>query len=227
VSAPDGTSNKRTEVGVNEEVSMAVATPATWSATSGTVTAAKDVATVWTAPDAGGKATVTATPDQGSPCSISMDVLPPTSRSLVRVSTRNYQNDLAGSGFKADATIQPTNVSFARTEVQEGEALADADGYYDTVLHQKGKKHNATAWVRADPRTTTLRDGVGAPEPGTPGPFSKGNFSWEIPQLYRLAGSTGKGTTYSKALHTQEMFGPSGAELTDKEGAAWARRPKP
>jgi hypothetical protein len=226
-STPDGTSNRRTEVGVNEEVAMAVATSATWAASTGAVSPTTGNAVVWTAPDADGASTVTATPAQGSPCSISMNVVAPSSRTLVKHRNRVYDNDLAGSGFIADATILPTNVSFGRTEVQEGEALADADGYYDTVLHLKGKKHNATAWTLADPNKVLLRDGVGAPEPGTPGPFSRGNFSWEIPQLYRLAGSTGKGTVYSKALHTQEMFGPSGAEITDKEGAAWGRRPKP
>lgn len=156
-----------------------------------------------------------------------MNVIPPSSRTLVKHRDRVYNKDLAGSGFIADATILPTNVSFGRTEVQEGEALADADGYYDTVLHLKGKKHNATAWALADPNKVLLRDGVGAPEPGTPGPFSRGSFSWEIPQLYRLAGSKGTGTVYNKALHTQDMFGPSGTEMTDKEGVARSRRPTP
>jgi len=224
--APDGTADSRTLVGVKEEVAIASSVPSAWTASDGTFTTFSDRVILWTAPVLAAKAVITATPaGGGAPCSVTMEVVPPSSRQLVKKTDRPYDAGLAGSGFEADATILPTEVSFNRIEVREEEAIGVATGYYDKVLLWNGKKHPVGAWVVPDPAVRIIRDGVGSPSPGTPGPFSKGTFEWPIPQTYRPVGSTAQPIEYSKASHFQEMLWTSGAETTTKEGAGRARRP--
>lgn len=185
---------------------------------------------LWTAPGVAATCDITATPTNpkaGAPCTVSFEVVPPAERSLAWKSDLNYTKDLAGSGFVATVTILPTDVSFSRIEVREEEAIGVATGYYDTVLKWNGKKHPATNWTVPVGSNIGMIDTVGTPAPGSPGPFSKGTFTWEIPQTYRPLGSTTSLPPYSKATHLQEMFAASGAEGTSKEGAGRGRRPHP
>jgi hypothetical protein len=225
VAAPDGTANTRTQVGVNEQVEMTASAPATWTASGGTVAPTSGATVTWTAPGAGATCTVTATPATGSACSVPMTVIPPSHRSLVKQTDKAYTAGRAGSGFFAKVTIMPTGVSFTRTELREDTVNAVATGYYDTVLHWNGIAHPPTAWLRPDASNSGLVDNIGSVPPGTPGPFSVGSFLWAIPQAYRTAGTSGSGSVYSTPPQTQEMFGPSGAEGTAKEGASRGRRP--
>jgi len=226
VPAPDGTADTRTAVGVNEQVEMTSSAPATWVAACGTVVApAMGTTAIWTAPAAGGTCTVTATPATGGPCSVSMTVLPPSSRSLVRTGLQAYTAGLAGSGFVATVTINPTGVSFTRTELREDTVAGVATGYYDTVLGWNGSIHPATAWLSPDIHNSGLVDTIGTVPPGSGGPFSEGTFVWPIPQSFRTAGTAGTGSPYSTAFHVQVMIGPSGAEGTAKEGASRGRVP--
>jgi hypothetical protein len=225
VSAPDGTADTRRQVGVNEQIEMTASASATWLASGGAVTPAKGTTVIWTAPAVGATCSLTATPATGNPCSVSMTVLPPRSRSLVKQSDRAYTAGLAGSGFVADVTIMPTNVSFTRIQVWEGAVNGVATGYHDTVLHWNGLPHPPTMPLVPNASNSGLRDTVGTNVPGSPGPFSRGTFSWPIPQLFRAAGSTGSGSVYSTAFHTQVMTGANGAEGTYKEGAVRGRVP--
>lgn len=225
VAAPDGTPNTRKEVGVNEQVEMTASASVTWTASNGTFPPPASGATaIWTAPDVGATASVTATPASGNPCSVSMKVLPPARRSLVKSSDRAYTAGLAGSGFQAIVTIMPTNVSFTRIQVWEEAVNAIATGYYDTVLGWNGLPHPPTAPLIPDASNNGLIDTIGTNEPGSPGPFSVGSFLWAIPQHYRIVGSTGS-IRYSTGNHAQSMLGPTGVEGTAKEGASRGRVP--
>jgi hypothetical protein len=218
--APDGTANTRKTVGPNERVQMTASAAATWTASAGVVAPATGTTTIWTAPDAGGPSTVTATPASGAPCSVAMQVNPPTSRVLIKTSNRAYSAGKAGSGFVANGTLAPKNVSFSRIEVMEGTVAAVATGYYDTVLHWNGIMHPPTAsWLAINASNGGFTDTVGSPPPGTPGPFSAGNFLWAIPQLYRSVGNTGTGTPFNPGNHVQNMADATGVETTLKEGA--------
>jgi hypothetical protein len=225
VAAPDGSSNTRTDVGVNEQVMMTASSSATWMSTGGMFAPATGTTITWTAPAAATTAVVTATPASGAPCSVSMNVVAPSERALVWKSDRAYTAGLAGSGFVATVTIQPTNVSFSRIQVREESVAAVASGYYDSVLHWNGKMHPVGTWVGLDASNNGLVDTVGTNTPGAPGPFSAGDFLWAIPQSYRIAGSTGAGTPYSTGNHVQIMGGSSGREGTGKEGATRVRAP--
>ena len=225
VAAPDGTANTRRQVGVNEQVEMTASASATWTASSGAVAPATGTTVTWTAPGAPAAATVTATPAAGGPCSVPMTAIQPSRRSLVKDTDRAYDPGKAGSGFSAIVTIQPTSVSFTRTELREETANGVAHGYYDTVLHWNGIVHPATAWLAPNAGNSGLIDGIGTRSPGSPGPFSKGDFGWAIPQSYRTAGTTGAGSNYSTAFHTQVMINTSGSEGTHKEGASRGRTP--
>lgn len=228
--APDGSLDSRRVVGVREEVAMSAAQPpipATWTATDGTLGPPISDVVVWTAPEVEKTCVVTATPRDPAigPCSVSIDVVRPTERVLKKTTDVVYQAGLAGSGFIADVTILPREVAFERIEVREEEAVGVATGYYDTVLHWNGKKHLETKWTVPHGNNLKVIDTVGTPAPGTPGPFSQGTFQWDIPQTYRAIGSTAAQPPYAIAIHLQEMFAPSGAEGTSKEGEGRGRRP--
>jgi hypothetical protein len=201
--------------------------PASWTATDGGIGQAIGDVVVWTAPEVAKTCVVTATPRDPAigPCSVPMDAIQPTERVLTKTRDIVYQAGLAGSGFIADVTILPAEVAFERIEMREEEALGVATGYYDTVLHWNGKKHTATSWTVPQGKNLKVVDTVGTPAPGTSGPFSKGTFQWDIPQTYRAIGSAAAQPPYSTAIHLQEMFAPSGAEGTSKEGAGRGRRP--
>ena len=154
-----------------------------------------------------------------------MTVLPPSSRSLVKRSDRAYTAGLAGSGFVANVTFMPLNVSFMRTEFREDEVEGQAEGYYDTVLGWDRVRHPATAWLSPNALNTGLIDTIGTNPPGSPGAFSAGKFLWPIPQSFRAPGTSGDGNVYSTAYQTQVMIDSSGAEGTAKEGAARGRVP--
>jgi hypothetical protein len=227
IAAADGSANTRKEVGVNEQVELTSSVSARWTASSGTLTPpVSGITVIWTAPDVGATSTVTATPATGAPCSVSINVLPPSHRSLANPPIdRVYSAGLAGSGFKAVVTIKPTNVSFRRIQVWEEAVNAVASGYYDTVLHWNGLPHPPTKRVTPDAANNGLLDTIGTEEPGTPGPFSTGKFVWAIPQHYRIIGNTGNGVHYSTGYHVQLMTKTDGTEGTTKEGASRGRVP--
>lgn len=223
--APDGTSGSRTTVAVNEEVEMTAPFSGNWATTSGALTPAIGATIVWTAPPVGGVCVVTATPATGSPCTVSMSVLPPLSRSLVKATDRAYTAGLSGSGFQANVTILPTRISFTRTEFREETVNADASGFYDTALGLNGVAHPVTNWIVPNAANSGLVDNIGTRTPGAAGPFSVGSFLWAIPQSYRTAGSSAAGSVYSTGFHTQTMAGTTGQETTSKEGAVRTRTP--
>lgn len=228
VSAPDGTADTRRTVGVNEEVELSSSGPAAWTASVGTVTIAGGK-TTWTAPGAAGLATLTAAPASGSAVTVAMTVVPPTSRALTLDTNRTYDPDRSGSGFFAKVVIQPTTVSFKRTEFREETVNAVATGYYKTVMGWDGMAHPVTSWISPDAANSGLLDKIGTNSPGGPKPFSSGSFLWAIPQSFRTPG-VGAGTVYSTARHLQTMFSfpmglAAGAETTSKEGASRMRIP--
>jgi hypothetical protein len=138
-----------------------------------------------------------------------------------------YTVGLAGSGFLAEAVILPKTVSFSRLQLGEGRATSKASGYYDTTLHWNGIVHPPTAepWPTVDAGNGAGSDNVGSVPPGTHGPFSTGNFLWQIPQRYRRAGSSGTGHVFTTDDHVQHMKDATGEETTSKEGASRTRKP--
>jgi len=225
VSAPDGTPDTRTTVGVNEPVEMTSATPAVWSTKHGTITTVSPTKALWTAPATGVICVVKAVLATGKVCLRLMNVVAPKGRALRRKTDTSYTSGLAGSGFVADVTIMPTNVSFSRVEVREESVNSVATGYYDTVLGWNGITHPVGSWLPVDASNSGIIDTVGSVPPGTGGPFSKGDFHWPIPQSYRIAGSSGGGSVYSTGNHTQTMTDATGEETTSKEGASRTRTP--
>jgi hypothetical protein len=226
VSAPDGTADTRSTVGVNERVEMTASTSSNWSASHGTVSPAVGNPTTWTAPERkASSCTITAKPVAGaSPCKVKMSAVAPTKMHLTHDTDQGYTAGLAGSGFFAKAEILPLNVSFTRIEIREDTVKAKASGYYDKVLHWNGKPHKLGGWATPNSKNSGLKDTVGTVPPGTPPPFSQGHFLWAIPQQYRVMG----GSTiikYYTSDHVQDMTGPTGEETTTKPSASRKRIP--
>jgi hypothetical protein len=169
---------------------------------------------------------ITATPAAGSPCFAIILAIPPTELSLAIKQDLQYPPGRAGSGFVADASILPLNVSFSQIEVREESVPAVATGYYDTVLHENGVVHPPSPqWKRLNANNGGFTDTVGAKWPGSQTPFSFGTYLWAIPQTWRIAGSGGSGIYYSTADHTETMADSSGTEITSKGGATRTRTP--
>jgi hypothetical protein len=219
VSAPDGTTDSRKEVGVCEDVEMSSSEAATWTASLGVILPSSPNTAVWSAPDVGGSSRITATVGSGESCDVNMDVIQPSNRSLAVSTYQVYNPGKAGSGFVADVLIVPLRVSFAHIETQEQAVKATANGYYKKVLNWNGINHPQGSWVPVDQDNNGIIDTIGTVPPGTSGPFSPGSFTWPIPQRYRERGSSGPGHDYSVGTHTQNMSDVTGKEATAKEGA--------
>jgi hypothetical protein len=223
--APDGTADTRTVVGVNEIVLVTASAPATWSATGGTISAT-GASGSWLSPASAKpvSCSVTATPAIGSPCSIDFQVIPPRERTMTKTTDRAYTAGLAGSGFEATALILPLNVSFSGIQVREETVAGEATGYYKDVLGWDKGMHPTGKWSRVDAANNNVKDTIGTLPPGTPGPFGIGTFFWPIPLTWRTPNDP-KRYPYGTADQIQVMLDSSGAEITSKEGADRARTP--
>lgn len=223
--APDGTADTRTVVGVNEIVIMTASAPSTWSATAGTINATGASGT-WLSPASAKpvSCSVTATPATGSPCSINFQVIPPRERKMTKTTDRAYTAGLAGSGFEATALILPLNVSFSGIQVREETVAGEATGYYKDVLGWDKGMHPTGAWSRVDASNNNVKDTIGTTPPGTRRPFGIGTFFWSIPLTWRTPNDP-KRHPYGTADQIQVMLDSSGAEITSKEGADRLRTP--
>jgi hypothetical protein len=225
--APDGTTDTRTVVGVNEIVNLTASTPSTWSTTAGTIIATgASASSSWVSP-ASAKAvlcSVTATPPTGSPCSINFQVIPPRERKMTKTTEHAYTAGRAGSGFEATALILPLNVSFSGIKVREETVAGEATGYYKNVLGWDKGMHPTGKWNRVDAKNNNVKDTIGTTPPGTRGPFGIGTFFWPIPLTWRTPNDP-KTFPYGTADQIQVMINSRGAEITAKEGAGRARTP--
>lgn len=223
--APDGTADTRTVVGVNEIVFLTASAPSTWSATAGAINAT-GASGAWVSPASAKpvSCSITARPATGAPCSIDFRVIPPNERKMTKTTDRAYTAGLAGSGFEATALILPLNVSFSGIEVREEKVAGEATGYYKNVLKWDKGMHPRGTWSRVDATNNNVKDTIGTPPPGTPGPFGIGTFFWPIPLTWRTPNDP-KTYPYGTADQIQVMIDNSGAEITSKEGAERLRTP--
>jgi hypothetical protein len=226
--APDGTADTRTVVGVNEIVMMTASAPSTWSATAGTIFATgASASSTWVSPASATpvSCSVTATPATGSPCSINFRVIPPRERKMTKTTDRAYTAGLAGSGFEATALILPLNVSFSGTLVREETVAGEATGYYKNVLGWDKAMHPTGTWSRVDAKNNNVKDTIGTNPPGTRGPFDIGTFFWPIPVIWRTPNDPKTFPYDNTADQIQVMMDSSGVEITAKEGADRLRTP--
>jgi hypothetical protein len=223
--APDGTADTRTVVGVNEIVMMTASAPSTWSATAGTISAT-GASGGWVSPASAKpmSCSVTATPASGSPCSINFQVNPPSERKMTKTTDIAYTAGRSGSGFEATALILPLNVSFSGIQVREETVAGEATGYYKDVLGWNKGMHPTGSWNRVDAKNNNIKDTIGTKPPGERGPFGIGTFFWPIPLIWRTPNDP-KTYSYGTANQIQVMMDSSGTEITSKEGAERLRTP--
>jgi hypothetical protein len=175
--APDGTADTRTVVGVNEIVMMTASAPSTWSATAGTISAT-GASGGWVSPASAKpmSCSVTATPASGSPCSINFQVNPPSERKMTKTTDIAYTAGRSGSGFEATALILPLNVSFSGIQVREETVAGEATGYYKDVLGWNKGMHQRGRGTGSMPKTTTSRTRLAPSHPVSAGPLASAPF---------------------------------------------------
>lgn len=149
VSPPDRT---RTKIGVGERVTLTVSGgSATWSVgAGGTLLTTTGSSVVFAAGDQKASVVVTAT-TSACACSITFQVIPPTSFLMEPVSKkRKHSRGRPDCGFKANMFLLPSDVSFQWIQVRELDDPCVGKGFYlklDGRTHRKPPGPSAAADV--------------------------------------------------------------------------------
>ena len=143
---------------------------------------------------------------------------------MTKTTDRAYTAGLAGSGFETTALVLPLNVSFSGIQVREETVAGEATGYYKDVLKWDKGMHPTGTWNRVDAANNNIKDTIGTPPPGTPGPFGIGTFYWPIPLFWKHPDHPAT-FRYGTNDQIQVMMDSSGTEITSKQGAERLRTP--
>jgi len=226
VSAPEGTADTRTTIGIHEVVEFTTGAVAAWTATSGTpaATAAKDPF-VWTAPDT--PATVTITATSGTPattCNARMTVVAPSGLAFAKRSEDAFPAGQQGAGMQCDVDVTPLNVSFANVEWLEVPGPATNVRGYWKEKQDKGadlSHHPNPKWIQLN---NLNRASDHASSFNWPSPWKDGGFDWSIPNRFRAVGNTGIGTRFAITLQTFSIL-KNGTTTVGKETESVTRSP--
>ena len=224
VSAPDGTPDTRKTVGVRERVEMTSSSPATWSAIHGTVAPARGTTVVWTAPAAGVTSVVRATLVTGKQCVRFMHVVAPKGLSMIKATSHPLTPGTAGACMVTNVTVHPLSVCLGATQWLEVPGPATkVSGYFTKFSPAALYHHPNPGYLPFNDSNTGLRDH--AAWHAVPGPYSTGQFQWDIPNRYKVDGepdSSGRLFTTTTQIFTMDS---SGAMTISKAGASVSRSP--
>src|SRR5579859_7155515 len=228
--APDGSDDTRTTVGSGEEVTFAVGgtTLADWTASTGTPGSASAAnAFVWQAPEAPGTSTISAKVGgaKGTTGNLTMTVVAPDSMTGVKNSEDAIAGGVAGAGMFLKMNFGPTNVSFGNAELLEvAGGPSSVSGFFATLVAAGVdlNHHPNPSFVRIPANNSFCCDHAAIS--GLPKPWSVGHFEWQIPNKYRVAGSSGGGTTFFTSVQSFDIDG-SGSVTVSKLGASVSRSP--
>lgn len=205
--ARDNASMSRTRVGVGEQVTF------TAPSRGGTLSADRAheqtpgeaggrAQLVWRAPETAGAATITYQPEgAGDPQTVEMTVVAPSSATFVPNGT--FAMAAAGAGMENLVDVGPFDVSFEGAQWQElgGAAAAPkaVTGYFARYRAMGGdlNHHPNPNWIQINSLLND-RAAIGGLPPIAGGRWADGSFHWEIPNAYRVIGSSSAGHTFTK-----------------------------
>jgi peptidoglycan hydrolase-like protein with peptidoglycan-binding domain len=220
-SAPDGTPDARTTVGVGERVRFTADTAGTWTVSHGHIIGLNNGSSiVWEAPAVAASPTITLTTPGGTRVT-PFNVITPNGLSMVVARRDVIPAGTAGACMITNVTINPLNVNLGRTQWLEIPGPAtNVSGYFNqfgaaTIFHNPNPN-----FVPFDDNNTRPQDH--AAWESVPAPFSQGTFEWVIPNHYRVDGEGGQGRLFTNTVQAFFMT-PLGTMVITKAGASVIR----
>lgn len=220
-SAPDGTPDTRTTIGVGERVRLTANTAGTWTVSEGHIIGLNNGASIiWEAPGIAANPTITLTTPGGTKVT-PFTVIAPNGLSMVVAANDAIPTGTAGACMITDVTVNPLNVNLGRTQWLEIPGPAtNVAGYFNqfpaaTIFHNPNPN-----FLPFNDNNTGLNDH--AAWEAVPPPFSLGTFEWVIPNHYRLDGESGQGRLFTNTVQAFFMM-PSGTMMITKAGASVIR----
>ncbi|WP_299441120.1 DUF4157 domain-containing protein [uncultured Aquimarina sp.] len=218
-SAPDGTADTRTTVGVGERVRFTATTAGTWTVSEGHIIGINNGASiVWEAPAVAASPTITITTPGGTKVT-PFTVVPPNSLNMVVSNHHPIPAGTAGACMILNFSVNPLNVNLGRTQWLEVPGPATNVSGYFNQFNAATIFHNPTEdFLPFNDNNAGLRDHAAWHE--VPPPFSFGSFEWVIPNQYKIDGeSDAQGRVFTNIVQTFFMF-PGGTMMITKAGTA-------
>ena len=217
-SAPDGTPDTRTTVGVGERVRFTANTSGTWTVSHGHIIGLNTGSNiVWEAPPTATAPTITVTTPGGTRV-VPMTVIAPNALTMTVNRNDAIPAGTAGACMITDVVVNPLNVNFGRTQWLEDPGPAtNVSGYFNqfaaaTIFHNPNPDY-----LPFNDNNTGLRDH--AAWHAVPAPFSFGTFEWVVPNRYKIDGeSDAQGRIFTNTVQAFFMF-PGGMMMITKAGA--------
>jgi peptidoglycan hydrolase-like protein with peptidoglycan-binding domain len=217
-SAPDGTPDTRTTVGVGERVRFTANTSGTWTVSDGHIIGLNTGSNiVWEAPPTATAPTITVTTPGGTRV-VPMTVIAPNALTMTVNRNDAIPAGTAGACMITDVVVNPLNVNFGRTQWLEVPGPAtNVSGYFNqfaaaTIFHNPNPDY-----LPFNDNNTGLQDH--ASWHAVPAPFSFGTFEWVVPNRYKIDGeSDAQGRIFTNTVQAFFMF-PGGTMMITKAGA--------
>lgn len=222
VSAPDGTSDTRTTVGVGERVRFTANTTGTWTVSDGHIIGLNTGSNiVWEAPPVASNPTITVTTPGGTRV-VPMTVIAPNALSMTVNRNDAIPAGTAGACMITDVVVNPLNVNFGRTQWLEVPGPAtNVSGYFTQFAAATIFHHPNPDYLPFDDNNAGLQDH--ASWHAVPAPFSFGTFEWVIPNRYKIdSESDAQGRIFTNTVQAFFMF-PGGTMMITKAGASVIR----
>ncbi len=221
-SAPDGTPDTRTTVGVGERVRFTANTSGTWTVSDGHIIGLNTGSNiVWEAPPTATAPIITVTTPGGTRA-IPMIVIAPNALSMTVNRNDAIPAGTAGACMITDVVVNPLNVNFGRTQWLEVPGPAtNVSGYFNQFAAATIFHHPNPDYLPFNDDNAGLRDH--ASWHAVPAPFSFGTFEWVIPNRYKIDGeSDAQGRIFTNTVQAFFMF-PGGTMMITKAGASVIR----
>lgn len=218
--AQDGASSERTTVGVGEKVTFTGSRSGHWTASDGHVKKGDGKTFHWEAMIRPGTATITLR-SGNQVTTRSFTVIAPSQMHLVKYHEDSWPDGVQGAGMKTHVKIGPTNVSFSNIQwLEVGRGPTNISGYFTQPNHAPIRHQPNPNWLHYD---ETLYDHANLYR--WPKPWSKGSFTWVIPNKYRVMGRETAGDEFIQTHQVFHILDTKGTTLITKGGAEVRRTP--
>ncbi|TFG45162.1 MAG: hypothetical protein E4H31_03090 [Dehalococcoidia bacterium] len=223
-SAPDGSANTRTDVGVGENVTFKGSVAGNWTATDGTPRILDNNNEFsWTAPNRAATVTIKLTVGNNEE-SILMNVIEPDGITATKKNEISYPAGTQGAGMKLIFNYHPKKISFGNVEAKEVSGPAsDIRGYYK--MHGMPHYHNSGDTFFSIGEDNKLKNAEDtAAQSGYPKDWSDGRFEWIIPNKFQVKTEGGDGKKFTKVTQAFSIDGTGKTRIT-KAGESVERSP--